>query len=265
MHGNGAHAVRLELADDTIGSALGAAEHEGLPVVLDQLGRDGHPIGPLHLPEMVGDVALRLRRGLDGHPDRVPLVAADDGLDLAPDGGREEEHLAIRGGLVQEAAHRREEPHVGHAVRLVEDDRGHVVETHVTPLDEVFEAAGAGDHDVDPLVQGAHLVAVAEAAEDRDDPLAVGAEQVAQDVVHLRGQLPGRHEDQRPRAAWARLYGVGGQGDPEGQRLARPGGRLATDVTARQRGRDRRCLDGERLGDPEAGEAFADRRGDAKV
>ena len=37
VHGDGTHAVGLELPDDAVGAALGAAEDEGLPVMLDQL------------------------------------------------------------------------------------------------------------------------------------------------------------------------------------------------------------------------------------
>ena len=36
VHGDRTHAVRLELPDDTVGPALCAAEHECLPVMLDQ-------------------------------------------------------------------------------------------------------------------------------------------------------------------------------------------------------------------------------------
>ena len=143
------------------------------------------------------------------------------------------------GGLVEQAAHRREEAHVGHAIRLVEHHRRDVVEADVAPLDQVLEASGAGHHDVDALVQGTHLVAVSRATEDGDDPLAVMPEEVADDLVHLRGQLAGRHEDQRPRAPRARLHRVDDERDAEGQRLARPGGRLAADVPARQRRRNR--------------------------
>ena len=265
VHRNGPHAMGLQLPDHAVGPALGPAEHERLSVLLNQFGRDRHTFGPIDLPEVVGDVALRLLGRLDGDPDRVMLVVADDRLHLAADGGREEEDLAVRRGLVEQAAHRGEEAHVGHAVRLVEHDRRDVVETHVAPLDQVFEAPRAGHDDVDALVQRAHLVAVAGAAEDGDDPLAVMPEEAADDIVDLRGQLARRHEDQRPRAARARLHRADDERDSEGQRLARAGGRFAADVPARERRRDRLRLNGERFGDALAREALGVRRGDAKV
>ena len=154
------------------------------------------------------------------------LVAADDRLDLSPDGGGEEEDLAVGSRLVQQAAHRGEEPHVRHAVRLVEHDGGDVIEPDVAPLDEILESTRAGHHDVDPLVQGPHLVAVPRAAEDGHDPLAVMAQEVAQDVVDLRGQLPGRHQHQRPRAPRPRSAVLTARGIPKASVLPEPVGAL---------------------------------------
>ena len=202
------------------------AEDEGLTVVRDQLGRDGHPLGPVDLPEVVGHVPLGLVRGLYCDTDRVALVVADDRLHLTPDGGREEEDLAVRRGLVQQAAHRREEPHVGHAVSLVEHDRRHVVEADVPPLDQVLEAPGAGHHDVDALVQRPHLVAVTGAAEDGHDPLAIVPHELADDLVHLRGQLTRWHEDQRSREARRDCTVSTTRGSPKASVLPEPVGAL---------------------------------------
>ena len=141
--------------------------------------------------------------------------------------------------LVQEPAHRGKEAHVGHAVRLVEHHGRDLVEEHVASFDEVLEAARTGHHDVDALVECAHLVAVSRAAEDGDDPLAIMPEQVSDDIVHLGGQLACRHEDQCPRAARARLHGADDERDPERKRLARSRRRLSADVPARERRGDR--------------------------
>ena len=265
VHGDGAHAVGLQLPDDAVGPPLGAAEHEGLSVMLDQLCRDRHAFGPIHLPEVMGDIALRFLGRLDRDPDRVTLVGADDGLHLTTDGGREKEHLAVRRRLVEETAYRGEESHVRHTVRFVEHHRRDVVETHIAPLNQVFEASRARHNDVDALVQCAHLVAVAGATEDRDNPLVVMPQEATDDIVDLRGQLPRRHEDQRSRLTRPRLHGTDDERDAEGERLARAGRRLAADVPARQGGRNSLRLNGERFGDALAREALGIRRGDAKV
>ena len=178
VHRDGTDTVGLELPDDTISPALGAAEHEGLSVLLNQFGRDRHTFGPIHLPEEMGDVALGLLGRLNSDPDRITLVGADDRLHLTADGGREEEHLAVRRRLVEQPAHCREEPHVRHAVSLVEHDGRDVVETHIAPLNQVFEASRARHNDVDTLVQRTYLIAVAGPTEDGDHPLAVVAQEV---------------------------------------------------------------------------------------
>ena len=120
----------------------------------------------------MGDVTLLLLGRLDVDPNRVVLIAADDGFDLTPDGGREEQHLAVGRRLVQQAAHGRQESHVRHAVRFVQHDGRDVVEPDVAALDQILEPPGAGHDHVDALVQGADLVAIPGAAEDRHDPLA---------------------------------------------------------------------------------------------
>ena len=101
VHRDGPHPLGLELPDDAVGPTLGPAEDERLPVVLYQFGRDGNTFGPVHLPEVVDHVALRLFRGLNGNPDRIMLVAANDRLDFPTDRGREEEDLALGRRLVQ--------------------------------------------------------------------------------------------------------------------------------------------------------------------
>jgi hypothetical protein len=71
------------------------------------------------------------------------------------------------------------EPHVRHAVRLVEHDGRDVVQADVAALDEILEASRAGHHHIDALVQGAALVAVPGTSEDGDHPLAVATEERA--------------------------------------------------------------------------------------
>jgi len=230
---------RLELLDDPVGSTLGTAEDERLPVVFDQLGGDRHPVGPVDFPEVVGDVALGLFGGLDGDPHGVPLVVADDRLHFTTDRGREEEHLAVRCRLVEQAAHRGKESHVRHAVRLVEHHGRDIVEADVAAFNQVFESSRASHNDVDPLVEGAHLVAIAGATENGDDPLAVVPQEVSDDVMDLGSQLSCRHKDQRTRLTWPRLHRADDERDTEGKCLSGSGGRLAADVPARERRRNR--------------------------
>ena len=239
VHGDGTHPVRLELADDTIGAALGTAEYERLSVVLNQLGGDRHPVRPVHLPEVMDHITLRLLGGLNGNPHRITLVVANNRLHLPADGGREEENLAVLCCLVEQSAHCGKESHVRHTVGLVEHHGRDIVEADVPALNQVFESSWASDHDVDALVKGAHLVAVAGATEDGDDPLAVVPQKIPDDVMDLGGQLACRDKDQRTRLTGSRLHGADDERDTEGKRLSRTSGCLTADVPAGERWRNR--------------------------
>ena len=50
------------------------------------------------------------------------LVVAAQDCDVAIEGGREEQCLAVRGRAVEDSTHRWEKAHVGHAVCFVDDD-----------------------------------------------------------------------------------------------------------------------------------------------
>ena len=71
---------------------------------------------------------------------------------------------------------------------------------------------------------------------------------VAQLVDDLQGELAGRGEDQRRRAAVVGLDALD-QRDAEGERLARAGRRLDEHVVAVEDILDDELLDGERRGD----------------
>ena len=66
-------------------------------------------------------------------------------------------------------AHLRLEPHVDHAVGLVEHDVVALVEHDVTAVEGVVEAAWRGDHDLDALRLDEGLLLNREAAHDRVD------------------------------------------------------------------------------------------------
>ena len=63
--------------------------------------------------------------------------------------------------------------------------------------DQVLEATGAGDDDVDAAAQRLHLRVLADAAEDRLVVRPAAPASGSIDVVDLAGELAGRREDQR--------------------------------------------------------------------
>ncbi len=86
--------------------------------------------------------------------------------------GGEHQYLAFLAGQLDDAANCREEPHVGHAVGLVDDDLVDVVECHETGLDQVLEPAGACHDELGGGVEGLALGAVAHPAVHRHDVMA---------------------------------------------------------------------------------------------
>ena len=177
VHRDGAHTLGLELADHPVRTSLGPAEHERLPVFGHDLGRDGHPLRPVDLPEVVDDVAFLVVVGFDVDPYGIVLVAANDGLDLAVRwsprtaspgvGGRS----GPTGGARPAGSPCRT---CGQPRRARPWSRRRAARPRA---DEVLEPPGTGHHHVDPLVQGAALVAIAGPAEDRHHPPSLVTEQ----------------------------------------------------------------------------------------
>jgi hypothetical protein len=265
------HGYRLDLAgaqalDEAVGTALGPHEHQRAAVLAAaQLVDQVVELGALRvdMEEAVLDVgfpALALRLGV------APGVARIGGGDLA--GGplqrrREEEGLALAGGLGDDSAHGRFEAHVEHAVGLVEDEDTDTAQRDDAAGDQVLEPPGGGDEDVGAPRRLA-LRSEADAAVDGGDsqPAAVG--DGAQLLDDLARQLPGGGEDESPRVPCVGLDPLD-QRNAEGERLARAGRRLDEQIVAGERVAQDQALDGERLGDVAARERADDRRGDAEI
>ena len=168
-----------------------------------------------------------------------------------------------RGGLGDDPVDRGLEAHVEHPVGLVEDEGVHLAEVERAALEQVLEATGGGDEDVGAL--GAlDLRAEADAAVDGGDPEAARGGDRLQLVDDLAGQLAGRRQDQRRRAAGVGLDEID-QRHPEGQGLARAGRGLDEDVVAGEHVFDHEPLDGEGVFDTACGECAHDWFGHAEI
>jgi hypothetical protein len=184
-------------------------------------------------------------------------------VDVVVEGRREQHALPFRRGGIQEPAHDGQEPEISHVVGLVEDADLHVTEVAVALLDEVGQAAWAGDDDVGAIAQGGDLRAIRRAAVDGHDAQAHDLGQRQKNGLDLAGQLTSRNEDQAARPA---RHGVsvgerGHHGDGERERLSRARPAAAQDVAAGQRVGQRGGLDRERSGDACLGKRGYDRRG----
>ena len=156
----------------------------------------------------------------------------------------------VNGQQLADALDVGDEAHVEHAVGLVDDqdlDAGH---QDLAALEQVEQAAGRGDEDVDAAVELLELVVEGDAADDQRHGQLVVAAVAVEALLDLRGEFARRLEDQRARHArpGAALFEQGQHGQDEGGGLAGAGLGDADDIAARQRMGDRLRLDGRRLG-----------------
>ena len=232
------------------------------------LRRERDPVVTVDFPEHVAHFAGGGLRELDLVTHRVRLVPADQDVHLAVERRGEQEDLAVGRGLVEDPSHCREESHVRHPIRLIDDGDAHVLKTDVASLDEVFEPAGTGHQDVYGLTQGSQLGAVPSTAINGGDGEAASLRKRTEHAADLSGELPGRHEHETPRTAGLgarspgeRLY----DRDREGKGLARARRCPAGHIPARERVRECRFLDRKRGCDAVALKQRNDVGGHAKI
>ncbi len=188
--------------------------------------------------------------GLDFMEDRLVHVGPHHMVDVAVEGGREQHGLMRRPDMAQHPLDLGQEPHVGHPVGLVEHDHGDVGQRDGAAVDEVDEAPGGGDDDVDAPGQSGGLAVQVGAAVDGLDRTAAGLGQRAELVGNLGGQFAGGHENEGVGMARLRRLHPLDQGETKSEGLARSGLGLAADVASGQGIGDGQGLDRERLGDP---------------
>ena len=143
-----------------------------------------------------------------------------------------------------------DETHVQHPVGFVQHEDLHPVQPDQPLAHQVQQAAGAGDDDIRAAVQGFHLAALADAAEDD------GAVQAFPFAVQLKvfpglqGKLPGRGQDQGTDHFRVPLRGQRFQplqdGQGKGGGFSGAGLGAAQDVLSFQYQRDGGLLDGGR-------------------
>ena len=260
--------LAVELAGQLLGAVLGTGEHHGAAGGGDEVEQHLAVTVGRHVQHVVGHGRHRRLRGVGLVGDRVREVTLRDDADPGIQGGREQHPLPARGGGVEQAAHGGQEAEVGHVVGLVDDRDLDGIQGDVTLADEVLEATGAGDDDVDTLAQRRDLRVLADATEDGARGQAEGGCERGEGVLDLGRELTGRGEDEgagatrltRRRAARQARQ----QGQDERHRLARAGAATAEDVATREGVGQGRGLDGGGDGDLALGEDLDEGGGHAE-
>ena len=136
-----------------------------------------------------------LRRDL--HRDRVAQERFCERADLVGERGREQQVLLARGEQRHDALDVGDEPHVEHAVGLVEHEDLDLAEVERALLHVVEQAARRRDQDLDAAPQRRDLRIHRHAAEDLRAPQRDVLAVVADALLDLRRELARRREDQR--------------------------------------------------------------------
>ncbi len=222
-------------------------------VLADQVGEKGFlAVAVDRVDQLVDGLEGRVpRRDLDR--GRIAQDPARQAPDVVRERGREHQVLPLGGEQRDDLLDVGQEAHVEHPVGLVEDEDLDLAEIGDLLPDEVEEAPGCGDEDLDAAAKrldlGIHRdPAVDDGRAQRDRP-AVGPHA----LVDLHREFAGRDEDQHPdgvtgrREARVRLVAEAVEdGQDEGGRLAGAGLRSGEDVSALEDERDGRLLDGGR-------------------
>ena len=249
------NALRRQRLRELLGVVLRAHEEDATPRARRE-GADELLLGirPFGVEHVVGHRSDRRVRLVDRVQHLVLQEAVHELVDPVVEGRAEQQALTALRGLVENAGDDREEPQVGHVIGLVDDGDLDRVELDEALLHEVFEAARAGDDDVDAVFERRDLAVLADAAEDRRGLEAVGGCQGLERRVDLRREFTGRGEHEAQDAAGAaRAAREGaaearGHRDREGEGLARAGLAAAEHVAPGEGVGQGVDLDGEGVG-----------------
>ena len=267
VQGGAGHSGLDQLLADGVGAVLAAHEHDGAAVARGDLGDDLVLVTGQHLEQVVlhgGDLG-------DGRVDRVGArlvhVPAHELVDVTVQGGREQQRLAVGPNLVQKLADLRHEAHVAHLVGLVQHRDLDVAQVAGALFDQVGQAAGGGDEDVDTAAQLVDLAGIGAATDNVAHAHAHDAGVAAKGVAHLVGELTRGHQDQGPGAVGggAALGAAHQDRQAEGQGLARSGAAATEDVAALDGIGNGGGLDRERGGHTVLGQLLDDVLGKAKA
>ncbi len=194
----------LELAEQFIRAALGLAEDDALPRLLavEHARQQVELLVLIHRDVGLADFLDGQLRRREVDVQRAVHVTQGQAQHGVGQRGREQQRLPALGAAAQDALDVGAEADVQHAVGFVEHDIAELVQQQNAAGDEIEDAAGRADGDVDAVADFHRLAADARAAVDRHH-LAIGRwHQLAGFIAHLHGQLAGRRQHQGLRAGF---------------------------------------------------------------
>ncbi len=236
------HAIRPDLhsSEDQHGVHLG---------LLEELDQQGALPAPWHRIHGVAD--RRGRRRPSRHLDdvRPAQVLPRQHLHLGRHGGAEEQRLPVARHGADEAVDLRSEPHVEHAIRLVQHKDFEPFEGDVAAFEVIDQPPRRRDHHVDTVAQGALLRLHADPAVHRRHPEPSVPRVLPEAALHLLAELACWRQDEGAETPGAAEQTLGDR-EREGGGLAGARLRQPHHVTAGQNDRNRLALDRRGLAVP---------------
>lgn len=188
----------------------------------------------------------------------------DEGIDVRRDGRGEQAGLALLGAALHDAAHIRQEAHVQHAVRFIEDEVLHLIETDGAAVQVIDKPSGSSHQDVHSTFKLIHLLTVADTAEDDNGAQIGETGEITEGGLHLGSQFTGGFQHQHARCGGG-FFQLGKDGQGKGSRLASTRLGTANHVFTGQNQRNSAQLNGGRLDITHGLDAFHHRAGQTQL
>jgi hypothetical protein len=239
---------RETLVDQEVGERVGHTlsldedQRQTSTVGVENVEKDRALVNVLNVLDLLGDVLRCGTNTTDRKEDVVLQEIAGKHLDVAGEGGREHESLAV-GDLrhiltLDNTANLRLETHVQHAIGLIKNKVLDVLEGDAATLDQINETTGGSNEKIAATLDLAKLGAnVGTTVDDaRTDPRTVG--ELAGLVEDLGDQLTGGGQNQRggvglalTAVSVATILGSGSSGGTILERLGEDGEQETTSLT----------------------------------
>lgn len=179
----------------------------------------------------------------------IVLVTLHKAVDVTVERRREEQCLMLVFDAAKDALDLGHEPHIGHLVSLIEDHDANLVQIQRATVEQVVEAAGRGNDDVDASPEYVSLAVQRGATVDGGDANAASHGDRRKRPGDLAREFTGRDEHYGLGAAWPALRNELKEGKAESQCFTRACAGLAADIAAGQRIGNGEHLDRERFRD----------------
>lgn len=202
MDRSGVRSELGQLPGQTVGTVLGPNEHQRAAWPGAYLSSHRNFVGMLEKEHPVVHRLDRSGRWCDGVHSGVAEIRANQPVDATVEGCGEQQSLATGGYVVEQSDDRGKESEISHVVGLVKDGDRHLGQRARPAVDQVDQAAGRSDHDVDTAFESCKLPPVRRATEDCNHSQAHCIGERPQCIHHLHGELTGRDEHE---AAWVAL------------------------------------------------------------